>query len=138
MPGKHDPVGRIRTAGPIAAVPLLIAVGAFVGANLRFAVGAWLPGLAGTLVANVAGSAALGLLLYEATFAGRLSRETRLFLGTGLLSSFTTYSTFVVDAVTTSPALALGYVAATYALGFAGVLVGREVARRLAGGDVPA
>lgn len=113
----------------------MIAVGGFVGANLRHAVGLQLPGLAGTIAANVLGSAALGVLLYEATFAGRLSREARLLLGTGLLSSFTTYSTFVVDAVTTAPGLALAYVLATYALGFVGVLAGRETVRRLAGGD---
>lgn len=137
MLGEHDDVGGLRSRLSTAGVPLLIVVGAFVGANLRYALGGALPGLIGTLVANVAGSLALGVLLYEATFAGRLSRETRLLLGTGLLSSFTTYSTFVVEAVTAAPALALAYVVGTYALGFAGVLVGREIARRLAGGDVP-
>ena len=116
-------------------IPALVVVGAVVGANLRYGLGAQLPGLAGTLVANAVGSLALGVLLYEARFAGRLSRETRVLLGTGLLSSFTTYSTFVVDAVTTAPVRALGYVVATYALGFAGVLAGREIARRLAGGE---
>ena len=119
--------GRLALGG-------LIVVGAVVGANLRYAVGALLPGLGGTLAANVAGSLGLGVLLYEARFAGRLSRETRVLLGTGLLSSFTTYSTFVVDAATAAPVRALGYVAATYVLGFTGVLVGREIARRLPGG----
>jgi len=127
--------GRLRALADVVGPPLLIAVGAFVGANLRYAVGLQLPGLAGTLAANVLGSVALGLLLYRATFAGRLSQEARLLAGTGLLSSFTTYSTFVLDAVGAAPALALGYVVATYALGFAGVLVGREVARRLSGGE---
>lgn len=136
MSGPRDLAGRLDAGLAAVGAPLLIATGAFVGANLRHALGAAVPGVAGTLAANVLGSAALGVLLYEARFGGRLSRESRLLLGTGLLSSFTTYSTFVVEAVTAGPALALGYVVATYALGFAGVLVGREVARRLPGGDV--
>ena len=133
MPNGHhaDPTSGLAAAiGP----PLLVALGAFVGANLRHAVGLGLPGLAGTLAVNALGSVALGVLLYEARFAGRLSRETRLLLGTGLLSSFTTYSTFVLDAVTATPAIALGYVAASYALGFAGMLLGRWIARARAGG----
>ena len=127
--------GRPRALADVVGPPLLIAVGAFAGANLRYAVGLQLPGLAGTLAANVLGSVALGLLLYRGRFVGRLSQEVRLLAGTGLLSSFTTYSTFVLDAVGAAPALALGYLVSTYALGFVGVLVGREVARRLSGGE---
>lgn len=135
MSDEHPPVDAARPARSAVGPPFLIAVGAFAGANLRYAVGLQLPGLAVTLAANVLGSVTLGLLLYGAAFAGRLSRRTRLLAGTGLLSSFTTYSAFALDVVTASPGLALGYVLATYALGFAGVLLGREVARRLAGGD---
>ena len=130
---QHRTTGR-QLVGTVGVL-LLIAAGAFAGANLRYALGLQLPGLVGTLAANVFGSVALGVLLYEATFAGRLSRETRLLLGTGLLSSFTTYSTFVVDAVTAAPVTALWYVLATYGLGLVGVLVGRAIARRLAGGQ---
>jgi len=122
--------GLVATVG----VPLLVAAGAFAGANLRHVVGIGLGGPVGTLAANALGSVLLGVLLYEAHFAGRLSRETRLLLGTGLLSSFTTYSTFVLDAVTATPAVAVGYVLASYGLGFAGVLLGRWIARRWAGG----
>ena len=116
--------GRARALVDAVGPPLLIAVGAFAGANLRYAVGLQLPGPAGTLAANVLGSVALGVLLYRGRFVGRLSQEVRLLAGTGLLSSFTTYSTFVLDAVEAAPALALGYVPRTYVLAFAGVLVG--------------
>jgi CrcB protein len=116
-------------------VPLaLVAVGGFAGANLRYAVGVLAPGLPGTLVANGLGSFLLGVVLYEAIYAGVLSRRTRTVLATGFLSSFTTYSTFAVQTVQSEPALLLANVAANYALGFAGVLAGRALARRIGGG----
>jgi CrcB protein len=60
-----------------------------------------------------------------------LSGRARLLVGSGFLSSFTTYSTFVVETVQSAPLVALGYVTASYGLGFAGVLVGRTLAVRL-------
>ncbi|WP_136716620.1 fluoride efflux transporter FluC [Halorientalis salina] len=114
---------------------LLIAVGGFVGAALRHTLAVALPAAAfpwGTLAANVLGSFALGLLLYENRLAGALSAETRLVVGTGFLSSFTTYSTFAVETTTLAPPLAVANVAANYALGFAAVLCGRWVARVIA------
>ncbi len=110
----------------------LIAVGGFVGAVLRHAVALALPATPlpwGTLAANVAGSFTLGVLLYEAHLADTLSPETRLVLGTGFLSSFTTYSTFAVETAGLDPQLLVANVAANYALGFAAVFVGRSVAR---------
>jgi CrcB protein len=68
-------------------------------------------------------------LLYERHFADALSVETRLIVGTGFLSSFTTYSTFAVETSGLAPALAAANVIANYALGLAGVVCGRWVAR---------
>jgi CrcB protein len=117
---------------------LLVAVGGFTGAVCRHVVAVALPGGFpwGTLAVNVAGSFALGVLLFEAKLAGRLSAETRLVLGTGFLSSFTTYSTFAVQTAALSPTLAVANVAANYALGFAAVLAGRTVVRSLATPEV--
>ena len=114
---------------------LLVAVGGFAGAVLRHAATVALPGGFpwGTLAVNVAGSFALGILLYEARLAGRLSPGTRLLVGTGFLSSFTTYSTFAVETAALSPTLAVANVGANYALGFAAVLAGRAVVREVAG-----
>jgi CrcB protein len=114
---------------------LLVAVGGFAGAVLRHAVAAALPGGFpwGTLAVNVAGSFALGGLLFEAKLTGRLSAETRLVLGTGLLSSFTTYSTFAVQTASLSPTLAVANVSANYALGFAAVLAGRAAVEEVSG-----
>ena len=109
----------------------LIAIGGFAGSNLRFFVGAFLPGLSGTLLVNVAGSFVLGFLLYEALYSEVLARQTRAVVGTGFLSSFTTYSTFALESVQSTPLLLVGNVLATYALGFAGVLAGRALASRI-------
>ncbi|WP_458207197.1 fluoride efflux transporter CrcB [Haladaptatus sp. NG-SE-30] len=108
---------------------LLIAVGGFAGAALRHVTSAALPGSFpwGTLAVNVAGSFALGVLLYEAHLADLLAPETRLVVGTGFLSSFTTYSTFAVQTASLSPTFAAVNVVANYALGILAVLLGRRV-----------
>ena len=109
---------------------LLVAVGGFTGAVCRHAVAVALPGGFpwGTLAVNVAGSFALGVLLYEAHLADVLSAETRLVVGTGFLSSFTTFSTFAVETAGLAPPLAVANVAANYSLGLLAVLLGRRVA----------
>lgn len=113
---------------------VLVAVGGFAGANLRYLLGLALPDLAGTLAANALGSFALGFVLYEAIHVGLLSDRTKLVVATGFLSSFTTYSTFAVQTVTLdSPLAMLANVGATYALGFAGVLAGRTAVSLLEG-----
>jgi len=109
---------------------VLVGIGGFAGSNLRYFVGLLLPGLYGTVLVNTLGSFALGFLLYEALHLGVLSGETKLVATTGFLSSFTTYSTFAVETVQT-PEWAILNVVGSYTLGFAGVLVGREVVRFL-------
>jgi CrcB protein len=114
---------------------LLVGIGGFVGANLRYLVELLVPTTLGaTALVNVLGSLALGVVFYEGQFAGRLSGSGRRVLATGVLSSFTTYSTFVVETVVATPMVGAGYVAGSYALGFFGVLVGRAIAG-LAGGE---
>jgi CrcB protein len=109
----------------------LIAVGGFAGASGRHALAVWLPTAFpwGTLAANVLGTFLLGVVLYDRHLADQLSAETRLLVGTGFCSSFTTYSTFAAETVALSPELATANVAANYVLGFAAVLLGRAVAR---------
>lgn len=113
---------------------VLVAIGGFAGSNLRYLVGLVIPGMGGTLVVNALGSALLGVLLYAGLYAGTLSGESRTFLATGFLASFTTYSTFALEAATADPVALIAYVVASYSLGFAGVLAGRTVARRLVRG----
>ena len=113
----------------------LVAVGGFAGATFRYVLSLVLPGLAGTFAANVLGCLALGFLVSEADLHGVLSEETSVVLGTGFLSSFTTYSTFALETVQSTPAIGLGYVVASYAAGFAAVLAGRRAAGALWGGS---
>lgn len=113
------------------SVLALIAAGGFTGAVARHAFAVALPaGFPwGTLAANVLGTFLLGVLLYDQRLADRLSPETRLLLGTGFCSSFTTYSNFAAETAGLAPAFAAANVVANYALGFAAVLLGRLVAR---------
>ena len=106
---------------------VLVAIGGYAGSNLRFLVGDLVAGVGGTLLVNVLGSFALGFLLYEARFSAVVSQRTHVVVGTGFLSSFTTYSAFALESVTLG-LTGLGYVVASYALGFGAVLVGRRLA----------
>lgn len=106
---------------------LLIAIGAFAGANGRYFLGVVIEStLLSTAVINIAGSFALGALTQEAHLVGVLSQRSQRLFGTGFLSSFTTYSTFVLDAVTTTPAVGILYVLGSYGLGFTGAMLGHQ------------
>jgi CrcB protein len=115
-------------------VVALVAVGGFAGANLRYAVSLLAPGLPGTLVVNAAGSLALGVLVYVAADSDVLGERAQRLLGTGFLSSLTTYSTFAVQTAGVSPKLMVANVAANYLLGFLGVVAGRALVVRYGGG----
>ncbi|WP_372912493.1 CrcB family protein [Salinigranum sp.] len=105
--------------------PLYVSLGGFVGAVLRWSVGVVVPGELGTLVVNVLGSFALGVLVTAVT-----SHRLRVLVGTGLLSSFTTYSTFAVETATVAPSLGLANVGANYAFGIAAATLGVAWGRR--------
>lgn len=68
--------------------PLMVALGAALGAPARFAVALWLPGRRATFLVNVLGSLLLGLLSHSSAF-----------LGIGFCGAFTTYSAFAVETV---------------------------------------
>ena len=51
----------------------------------------------GTLIVNVLGSFAMGLLIEAMALSWNVSMETRLFLAVGILGAFTTFSTFSLD-----------------------------------------
>ncbi|ELZ36823.1 fluoride efflux transporter FluC [Halorubrum tebenquichense] len=123
---------------------LLVAVGGFLGAVARYATDAAASGLValatrgagltvldgtatgvGTLTANVLGSFALGLLLTRTS-----SERIRLLVGTGALSSFTTYSTFVSDAVALGTPTGAWYVAVSYVTGLTAAALGLAVGGR--------
>jgi len=79
-----------------------IAVGAVMGAWLRYGLGLWLnPTHAiftlGTLVANLSGAYLIGLALAVFTAWPDLNPQWRLFIITGLLGSLTTFSSFSAE-----------------------------------------
>ena len=118
-----------------------ISCGAVLGANARYFVGFWAaarwPGAFpwGTLLINVTGSLVIGFYLTLVTerFAGRAT--TRLFVATGFLGAYTTFSTFSYETVTLVRqglvAAAIGYVAASLVLGLAAVVAGTLAAHAL-------
>ncbi|WP_435184755.1 fluoride efflux transporter FluC [Halobellus sp. EA9] len=110
-------------------IPVLVALGGFCGAVSRYLVGVAVPGPdpLGTLTANV-----LGSFVLAASVGAVRSRRFRFFLATGLLSSFTTYSTFAVETVMLGPAWGVANVGANYAIGVAAALVGLLAGRRFA------
>jgi len=80
---------------------LLIGMGGFIGAILRYVVGGAIQGLSksalfpiGTLGVNVIGCLLIGFLSYLVEYRAMFSVEARVFLMIGLLGAFTTYSTF--------------------------------------------
>jgi CrcB protein len=125
-----DPSGTIRRVETL----VLVAIGGYAGSNLRYLVGDLVAGVGGTLLVNVLGSFALGFLLYEARYSAVISRRTHVVVGTGFLSSFTTYSAFALEAVTLG-FTGIGYVAASYVLGFGAVVFGQHLALVIDGGE---
>jgi CrcB protein len=84
---------------------LLIALGGAIGTVLRYVtslvavrwLGADFP--YGTLIVNVTGAFAIGVVQQVGTEALLLSDDLRLFITTGMLGGFTTYSTFSYETV---------------------------------------
>lgn len=107
----------------------LAAAGGMIGTAARLAIGMLVPDAAiGVLIANIAGALLLGLL------TARLAAfDLRVFLGTGVLGGFTTYSAFTVGAVglwAAAPLLAVGYAVASVVFGVAAAALGLHLGRR--------
>lgn len=92
----------------------------------------------GTLSANLAGALLLGALVGRIE-SGSLPRWVVLALGTGLLGSFTTFSSFAVEGVLlldrSGPALSATYVAVSVLLGYVLTAWGHAIGRRSHGGE---
>jgi len=83
---------------------LIVFLGGGLGAAMRHGVNAAAARLLGpgfpyaTAVENVSGSLMMGLLAGYFAFRGGLSQHWQLFLTTGILGGYTTFSTFSLDA----------------------------------------
>ena len=96
----------MTTTAPLAATGL-VALGGAAGAVLRYQTGRALTGLLGpatvasfpwaTLVVNIVGSLAMGLLAGWLARHGAASETWQLLIGVGLLGGFTTFSAFSLE-----------------------------------------
>src|SRR5690348_16817835 len=84
---------------------LVVFLGAGVGGMMRHAMNIWVARFAGThfpmhtLVINVTGSLIMGLVTGWFAMKGAGTGHLRLFLATGILGGYTTFSAFSLDAV---------------------------------------
>lgn len=85
---------------------LIVAAGGAIGASLRHLTGLaalrlWGPGFPwGTLAVNLVGSFVMGLVIEWLARRTGASNEIRLFIATGILGGFTTFSAFSLDFAT--------------------------------------
>jgi len=121
---------------------LIVFLGGGFGAMLRHAVnvgaarwwGTQFPW--GTFIVNVTGSLAMGLIAGWFALKGGSSQEWRLFLTTGILGGYTTFSAFSLDAALLyergEPGLAALYVVGSVALALIGLFAGLFLTRHFA------
>lgn len=118
---------------------LIVFLGAGIGGALRHGVNGLSLRLAGdgfpigTLLINVAGSLAMGLIAGYLALKGDASQAWRLFLTTGILGGFTTFSAFSLDAALLYERGALAqaaiYVVGSVVLSLAGIAIGLAAIR---------
>lgn len=105
----------------------VVAFGGALGSIARYGVGLFVPGLDGTFLVNVTGSFALGYVFYTSATTDRIPSRLRLFVATGFLSSYTTYSLFALQTVDVSLIWGLLNVVGSYACGFGAAILGRRL-----------
>jgi CrcB protein len=118
---------------------LIVFLGGGIGAALRHGVNliaARLAGTAfpyGTMTVNVIGSLVMGLLAAYFAFRGDASQHWRLFLTTGIIGGFTTFSAFSLDVALLYERGELGlaalYVAVSVAASIAALFAGFALVR---------
>jgi CrcB protein len=121
---------------------LLVFFGGGLGATLRHAIntlcarafGTHFP--FGTFLINISGSIVMGLIAGYLAFKGEAAQPWRLFIMTGVLGGYTTFSAFSLDAALLyergEMGLAALYVVGSVALAIAGLFAGLAVMRSLA------
>ena len=124
---------------------LIVFLGAGIGGALRHGVNVGAARLLGygfpfgTLIVNVVGSFIMGLLAGYFAFRPGIGQHVRLFLTTGILGGFTTFSAFSLDTALLverhSYGLAAGYVVGSVAASVSALFFGLAVFR--GGGHLP-
>lgn len=83
---------------------IIVFIGAGIGGVMRHVLNLWITALAssgfpyGILAINILGSTAMGLVAGWFALRGEVLPDLRLFLATGILGGFTTFSAFSLDA----------------------------------------
>ena len=118
---------------------LIVFIGAGIGGAMRHGINVAAARLFGyefpfgTFIVNVAGSFAMGLLAGYFIYRPGVPQHVRLFLTTGILGGFTTFSSFSLDAALLierhSYPLAAGYVIGSVAAGLSALFFGLAVFR---------
>jgi CrcB protein len=121
---------------------LLVFLGGGLGASLRHFVNiACAKGIGtafpyGTFIINISGSTVMGLIAGYLAFKGEASQPWRLFLMTGILGGYTTFSAFSLDTALLYERGALGlaafYVLGSVGLSIAGLFAGLALVRYFA------
>ena len=121
---------------------LIVFFGGGIGAALRHGVNLLSARFLGggfnyaTLFENVSGSFVMGLLIGYFAFKGGVSQHWRLFLTTGILGGYTTFSAFSLDTILLYERGELGlaalYVALSVALSLGGLMAGMALVRHFA------
>jgi len=139
---RAEPGNVVTNAGRVFDPRALVVVGsgAAFGGILRFLIGAVVVARAGvsaapyaTLFINVSGSFLIGLALGTLQLRSDVSPLWRLFVATGILGGYTTFSTFSIDALALGSrgtlVVAGGYCIASVALGIGAASAGLALAR---------
>jgi len=120
---------------------LLVFVGGGLGATLRHSINVFSARAFGTafpyhtFIINITGSIVMGLIAGYLAFKGEASQPWRLFLMTGVLGGYTTFSAFSLDAALLYErgeiGLALFYVLGSVVFSIAGLFAGLALVRHL-------
>jgi CrcB protein len=124
---------------------LIVFIGAGIGGALRHGVNVGATRLFGfgfpygTFIVNVVGSFLMGLFAGYFAFRPGIGQHVRLFLTTGMLGGFTTFSSFSLDAALLIErhawGMALGYAVGSVAAGLSALFLGLALFR--GGGHLP-
>jgi len=120
---------------------LLVFIGGGLGSTLRHIINLVSGRVLGTafpyhtFIINITGSIVMGLIAGYFAFKGEASQPWRLFLMTGVLGGYTTFSAFSLDAALLyergAIGLALGYVIGSVVLSILGLFAGLALVRHL-------
>jgi len=121
---------------------IIVFLGGGLGAAFRHGINVWVGRWLGTafpyatLIINITGSTVMGLIAGYFAFKGGASQHMRLFLTTGILGGYTTFSAFSLDAALLYERGELGasllYVVLSVVLSILGLFAGLYVIRQFA------